>query len=278
MTRSPSSSLIALAGALTLSACAFADGDPWGRLELAAAARFDAPADRVVDGAVKTARNYLVTLDAVDLVVGAITVSQRAEGAAAAFDPADPPEGYSLCHNGHCHAADGRLVPYEEIAAELAGGGASAGPSVTVVALDAPVAVPVASGSLGAAAAVALGACPGGCVFERGALDTVRVTVSALRLRGTVHDQLVGDAARLPAEGRAFDVTLTPTDALTASLSGAFDKGEPVGLRLEVTLALPAALFDGVDWSAAADAELPGLTAAAFGEHAAIEVVAARFE
>ena len=43
-------------------------------------------------------------------------------GQGAAFDPSNPPAGYSLCHAGHCHHESGRLVSYEEIAIELSGG------------------------------------------------------------------------------------------------------------------------------------------------------------
>lgn len=51
-----------------------------------------------------------------------LTNMSDSTGNDAVFDPANPPPGYSLCHNGHCHTTDGRLVDYEEIQAELAGG------------------------------------------------------------------------------------------------------------------------------------------------------------
>ncbi|MCB9762153.1 MAG: hypothetical protein H6739_20305 [Alphaproteobacteria bacterium] len=47
---------------------------------------------------------------------------QSISGAGSTFDPADPPEGYGLCHSGHCHRDDGALVDYVDIQAELAGG------------------------------------------------------------------------------------------------------------------------------------------------------------
>jgi len=277
MTRSPSRYLALLAlGGLALSACAFADGDPWGRLELIVEARLEAPADRVEDGALKTARDYLVTLELADLTVEHVVIAQRAAGAAASFDPADPPEGYSLCHNGHCHADDGRLVAYEDIAAELAGQGAGAGPSVTVEAAD-TISLPTAPATLGAPVPVPLEDCPGDCAFGRGDLDSVAVAVTELHLTGVVHDRLQGDAARLTADGRAFDVVL-PSAVVTASLGGAFDKGEPVGMRLGVTLSVPAALFDGVDWATVDDGELPAALSASFGEHAELALERTSFD
>jgi len=269
--------LALLAGAASLPACAFDDGQPWGRLDLTAAARVDAPAARVAaPGVLKTTHNYLVTLEAVDVTPTALAVSQAAAGATLTFDPADPPEGYSLCHNGHCHADDGRLVAYEEIAAELAGGAAAQGATVSVP-VSAGATLPVGT-ALGASVPLALEACPGGCAFGRGDLAALSGTVASVHLRGVVHDQREGDAARLPAEGRAFDVTLDGAWTLTAPLSGAFDKDEPVGLRLAATLVVPPALFDAVDWQLDDTAAIEGALFAAFGEDAAVEVEASRFD
>lgn len=267
-----------VAAALLFGACAFDDGRPWGVVEVELAASFEVTPDRLVDGQLKTARNYLVRFDAVEVEVEAVTVTQQLGGGAQAFDPANPPPGYSLCHNGHCHRDDGALVDYEDIILELAGGAAAAGPSVTIAAGgaagDAAVSVP-----LGERAAVALGPCPGGCVFDRGALGTLRVAVRAVRVSGVVFDELTGESARLGAEGRAFAVSLAPpTSDVGAALSGAFGKDEPFGARLSATLALPATWFDGVDWAAVSDAELAGAVDAAWGERAALTVAISHFD
>lgn len=265
---------VAVAVALLFGACAFDDGRPWGVVEVELAASFEATPDRLVDGQLKTARNYLVRFDAVEIEVEAVTVTQQVGGGAQTFDPANPPPRYSLCHNGHCHRDDGALVDYEDIILELAGGAAAAGPSVTIPAVDAAVSVP-----LGERVAVPLGPCPDGCVFDRGALGTLRVTVRAVRVSGVVFDELTGESARLGPEGRAFAVSLAPpTSDVTAALSGAFGKDEPFGARLEATLALPATWFDGVDWAAVPDADLAGAVDAAWGERAALTVAISHFD
>ena len=282
MKRSASSRSLAWGAILALAAahpaCAFDDGRPWGRLAASLDARLAVPADRLSDGAIKTDRNYLVTLEAVDVTLTGVTVSQAAAGGAATFDPANPPAGYSLCHNGHCHADDGRLVDYEDIAAELAGGVVAGGPSLSLPGPAEPVVVPVAASTLGDPVPVSLGACPGECAFERGALAAVSVVLGTVRVRGVVRDQLTGDAARLPAEGRAFDVGFTALGPVTAPLTGAFGKDEPFGLDLATTLELPAALFDGVDWSAIADDALPAALASTLSEEAALTVETSRFD
>ena len=104
-----------------LSGC-LGDGLPWGQLETSMTASFAPPGGRLDDqGRLKTTANYVV--DDLKVTVGfdAFSLVLAAQGAAG-FDPANPPEGYSLCHNGHCHSDSGALVDYEDIALEMAGG------------------------------------------------------------------------------------------------------------------------------------------------------------
>lgn len=53
------------------------------------------------------------------------TLSSSGGGGGGTFDPAAPPDGFSLCHGGHCHADDGSLWSYEEIEQWLAGDAAT---------------------------------------------------------------------------------------------------------------------------------------------------------
>ncbi|MBM4373379.1 MAG: hypothetical protein FJ098_17105, partial [Deltaproteobacteria bacterium] len=125
--------------------CAFTDGEPWGEVRPALRVVFDPSPERLTpEGWLRTTLGYGVELHALDVSVDGLTLSMAAGGeGAAVFDPADPPEGYSLCHNGHCHAASGALVSYEAIAAELGGGGTTEG---FVLAVPAAGSVPAASG------------------------------------------------------------------------------------------------------------------------------------
>ncbi len=60
------------------------------------------PERDVGDGWQRLASDFEVKLDDVSLTLQALALLPGAE-AALAFDPAAPPPGYSLCHNGHCH-------------------------------------------------------------------------------------------------------------------------------------------------------------------------------
>src|SRR5687768_11583200 len=110
MAPSPSRS-IAFASCLALTGCAFGDGRPWGVAELSLTAAFPA-GDRV-----ETDGGFAIQIDRIAIEVESVHLDQLPEGEEeGGFDPADPPSGFSLCHNGHCHDEDGNLVSYQEVA------------------------------------------------------------------------------------------------------------------------------------------------------------------
>jgi len=259
-----------------LPACAFDDGRPWGVLDVALEAAFEAPPSRLEDGKLKSARSYLVDVEDLILAVEEVTVTQSAGTTPGAdvFDPARPPPGYTLCHNGHCHHQDGRLVDYEDIIAELTGGAAAGGASLSI-----PVAGDAVAVGLGEAAPVALGRCPGACEMERGALERVAVAVTSLHVRGVAFEGSALGEPRLPPEGRPFDLVLDITSAGPSALLGRrFDRGEQVGLGLDVTLLIPASLFDRVDWQVASDAEVASGVEGELAESLALRVVERPFD
>ncbi len=235
-----------LVSGLTLLAagCALEDGQPWGRLEVELEAAWDVPAGRLdEDGRLRTPQGFRVQVDALAVTLGAARVTWAPPGGGAAgFDPASPPPGYSLCHNGHCHAADGRLVDYEDIAADLATGGAGA----------APVAFDVGSSAValladGAAAPVAV---KGGAVpLERGQVTAAEVQVATLRVRGVAF----ATDDRLPAEGAPFDVEIALDVAPRAPLDAPINRDAPVGVDLALRVVVPPTLFDGLDFDTAPD-------------------------
>ncbi len=230
--------------ALLAAGCALEDGQPWGRLQVALEAAWDVPAGRVDDdGRLRTPQEYRVRVDALSVVLAAARVTWAPPGEGAAdFDPADPPAGYSLCHNGHCHAADGRLVAYADIAADLATGGAGAAPITFDVASAA-----IALTADGAAVPVAV---TGPAVpLERGRVTAAEVQVVALRVRGVAFDAL----DRLPAEGRHFEVEIPLDVPARAPLDAPLDRDAPVGVDLALRVVVPATLFDGLDFDADPD-------------------------
>lgn len=260
-----------LAALCVLSACADA-GLPWGWVEVEVQARFDPDEGRIdEEGRLKTSGDFALTLDEVEASFDALTVVLAGAGAAD-FDPANPPEGYSLCHNGHCHSDSGALVDYEVIALEIAGG--TAGARVTVGLDDEPAALSAASVDVDAIPCEA-----GPCDLPRGELSGLELTLASLWVSGTAFDRLTGDKARLPPEGVAFEAAVEVPTAILAQLAGSIGPGEPVGLNLGVGFALPPELFDDIDFSQSPSGEGPpwqDLLVAALEEHSALEVSVTR--
>ena len=222
--------------------CTFEDGKGFATLESATlSARMEVRGARKVDErSVSTDLDYVVALDS--LVVRAVKVELRRSvevpgGAAATFDPADPPAGYSLCHNGHCHHSSGRLVPYAEIEAELAGGAK-------------PVLVPVVEA-------------PGGDldVLSRAERELEPIEPSRELPRATITEvgvvvdrlDLVGEVSGGPSDLVATPLELsTPLggDLVRAAEVSVVDDDGPESLALDVQILVHDLLFDGVDFAA----------------------------
>lgn len=245
-----------LAAALLVSGCAFTDGDPWGRAEFRLAAAFDPPSSRLDGGALKTAQNYRLTVDELAVEIETVELEVVTSGEVSTFDPADPPEGYSLCHNGHCHSDAGELVDYEDIEVELGGGD-----YVATQLIESSVA-------LGASVTSVTGdSCSNDCKLPRGALGNVRLTISEIRVASTV--SRVGD------DLEPYDIDLiVPVDTrLSAPLpEGAVGPGEPGIVELDIRFDPGAELFDNVDFAADAPSDAsPNFTQLSDALRAALE-------
>lgn len=230
--------------ALWAAGCALEDGQPWGRLALEVEAAWEVPAGRLDDaGRLLTPQDYAVRVDALAIELDAASATWAPPGGAASgFDPANPPAGYSLCHNGHCHAADGLLVEYADIAAEQATGGAGATP--VAFAVTGPAVSLTPDGAV-----VTVGLSGEAVPLERGRLTAAEVRVVALRMRGVAFDRL----DRLPAEGVPFDVEVALDVPVRAPLDAPLDRDAPVGVDLSLRLVVPPSLLDGLDFSATPD-------------------------
>lgn len=247
------------------------EGRPWGEVELAVGLRFEPELSRLdAVGRLKTANDFRVELEGLELDAGPVELIAALEGAAG-FDPAAPPAGYSLCHNGHCHADDGRLVPYEDIAAELA----NTSSLVVVTATGGPL-------SLGGAGRVTREtSCREGLSCEVGEPATVglvRVGVTGVRVRGRVFEGRAS-AARVPEGGLPFELTVLAQQA-SVGVVGAWRFGpvERFGLRGEALIEVPVSLFDAVAWDTMDVGEIEAALATAWIERAGLGFEARRFD
>lgn len=232
-----------LALLLLSPACAFDDGNPWGQVTMSVSAGFDEAGRQKPDG-LHTSKDYVVVLDSLDLGLVVATVNTSSDNVSLSFDPADPPEGYGLCHNGHCHAADGALVAYADIEAELAGGAASGQSLVQLIA---------ATPNLLEDKSIALGQCSDGCELGRGFLQTVGLEVSTLGVSGRVFDTRT--PSRLPEAGLPLSGQIALDTTLSSAVSGQIGRDDPAGIGVDVRLTAAAPIFDSIDFAALAGEE-----------------------
>jgi hypothetical protein len=241
---------VALALALApMSACAWQNGEPFGAVTVDLTARWTDDASR--GGAwQKLASDFEVQVTAASATFGALALVDVGT-AALNFDPADPPPGYSLCHNGHCHNDDGRLVSYEEIAAELAGGdGPASALSLAVGARELRTGVEETLG------------CDGGpCDLPLASIRRVELPVLRLEAAGQVRDtrtppRVSGEVAWTLVLERADDAA-----PATGAIDLPVDRAHPPRIVLAVGARPTVALLDGVrfelatvpDWAIASD-------------------------
>jgi hypothetical protein len=227
-----------VAGGALAPGCAWDVGEPFARLTARIEARLEVPADRDLgDGWQMLATSYQIAIDTLVVEAGAVALGDAGDGAGV-FDPANPPPGYSLCHNGHCHAEDGSLVPYEDIAAELGGGG------VTTV-----TRLPV--GVLDLVASVARGLeCTPSCDLPRANIVVATLDVTRVQASGRVRDG--GSPPRFGGERAwALDLAFAADQpvVLSSPLDLPADRAHDPGVTLDLTLALTSRVFDAVAWA-----------------------------
>lgn len=238
-------SLLVAAVAGGLAGCAWSDGEPWARATFDVRATLDLPDSRINDdGRWVTTTNQSVDLFAASATVRSAALTFAATGGDASFDPADPPAGYSNCHNGHCHADDGALVDYEDIALEL--GGVDAGATTTVI-------VAAVADLLADPSPLPMTPCDGGCTLERGDFATMSVTLDRLVVDGRVFDDT--DDGRIDEGGVDVRIELVGPIVVDVPLDGAVTRDTPVEHAFDLTLTIPAQLLDGVDFGAVAITE-----------------------
>ncbi|HVG57070.1 MAG TPA: hypothetical protein VNA24_00845 [Hyalangium sp.] len=232
---------------LLATGCALDAGEGFAVLQPSLRAAYTSTASREVgDGYQRLASDFQMRLTTAKLRLERIDLlGSSGGGGPTSFDPANPPPGYTICHNGHCDREDGAQVPYEEVEAELGGGGATASTVATL---------PVGELDLLAPETRSL-ECQPDCELPNTTVSNGRWTLTALQLDGTVRDSRA--SPRFAGE-RPFRLELTPTGAQTepvAVLTGALDipsdREHAPRVVLDLTLELTPASFDPVDWAAA---------------------------
>lgn len=254
------------AGASSLAGCAFSDGDPWGEAEWSVEARFD-EAGRASESGLRTSDDYRVVVEQLNWSVQAVQLAYALGDSVEGFDPSDPPPGYSLCHNGHCHADSGELVDYEDIAAELAAESGQGGAVITQ-AIETRLAIEASP------TVFPLGACSNECRLERGRIATATVQTGELYLVARVTDAREGDAERLNGESLQVELRVNSQLDLQSALDLEIDGRRDPVVHFDASLTIDAGLFDGLQW--ADETALAAGLASALEDHASLTLSTTR--
>lgn len=228
----------------TLLGCALGPGLPFAVLEPTLSTHFERPADRDAGGGWQRLNtDYQATFTQLELEVTALQLQESRASGPITFDPGSPPPGYTVCHNGHCDHVDGRLVPYEEVQAELSGG--ASGPRTVVT-------LPVGAVDALVAQQREL-SCDPSCDLPLARISRVRATVSRVAFAGRVRDTRT--PPRVEGEVRwRLAMPLDPPVALTGELALPADNDHPLRARVNFVAALTPALLDNVAWEAGSTA------------------------
>ncbi|WP_141621190.1 hypothetical protein [Myxococcus sp. AB036A] len=230
--------------------CTFSDGGPFAELEstILEARLIEAPGRGAGDGWQRLNTDYQARFDVFVLDTAGLTLQRTQAGSGGGgggtFDPANPPPRYSNCHSGHCHRDDGALVDFEDIQAEMDGGGG--GPTVVSV-------VSFRGESLDLVEGTRRSLICAECDLPEGGASQLRMPLTRLLLRGAIRDGRTEErlAGEVPF---SLDLTFTEEEqaVVAASLDLPADRSQPPRVSLELSLELTSALVDNVDWAALA--------------------------
>lgn len=224
-----------------LTACTFSDGNPWGRASFEVIAQAELP-ERDTDGWFVTPYDYRIRVNEVSLELHELALSGAGTSAGpSTFDPANPPPGYSNCHNGHCHADSGAIVEYEDIQAELNGG---AGPSTSTV-VEQRLAAPVTL--IPSMDSATLGECSNLCALPAGEITEVALHVEAVYFSVDVEDLREGEEARLSGPITLRE-TLELDRVIRVPMAEEVGRGNAFHLSTEIELHLEEEFWERIRW------------------------------
>ena len=201
------------------------------------------------EGWLKLNNDYQVRVDAGEWSQARLVLYETtnlAPSSGQSFDPADPPPGYSLCHAGHCHADDGRLVDYDEIEAELAAGGGQTVSELAAVTVPTIDLLQGLNGTLSCEMTT--------CALAEATITQIAVDGLVFTVSGAVRDSRA--TPRFDGE-RQFTYTTPAALSLVRRVQMDVGLDQPTTLATTAVVQAGPELFDSLDWADLAATEGP---------------------
>ena len=219
---------------LFIASCSFDDGEPWATASFDLTSSYSNSSD-VYD----TASSYEIKIEKLSLKLSEMSLIAGGD-AEISFDPANPPEGYSNCHNDHCHADDGTLPTYAEI--ELAISGASGGGGALISqTVESEVVL------TGSSQSVKLGECSSSCVLEKAKIKTLELGVQSIEFDILVKDKSALN--RLDGEEMKLSYKLSfDSLKMTKDMNLEIGRMSASAYRFNADLVLDLGFFDVIDY------------------------------
>jgi hypothetical protein len=227
---------------LAYTGCALDDGQGFTVAKLTADIQWDSSRRIGDDGRFTTSKSYQIEFDEFELSVRAVALTTSPQLSTDAFDPADPPAGYSLCHNGHCHADSGELVDYDEIILSL--GGSNASKEVAQL-VEAPVSLDLRRVS--DVQSLSLGICTdlsATCEVGPDSVNAATMHVSSASIKLRVFQE-----GTLPEEGFEFDLTAPIISGIQKPVTIALEADGPREIALDLSLIVNESIWDHIEFS-----------------------------
>lgn len=230
--------------------CTYTQGKGWATISASLDASYTLLEERALEeNWQKLSSEYAISMEKAVFKLKALEVLSTSSGeTSTTFDPANPPEGYTLCHGGHCHTDDGRLVDYEDIINDLSGGTETQATTIVSFPINRDIdLLQTYSDHL---------ICDPSCEIGINEINEVQLVLSALSIEGVVRDELsdpriTGDIPwqlHIDFSDNPESLSDIP-DSFQKSISISITRDGPSNVSLTTSLVFTAKPFDSVSWS-----------------------------
>ena len=234
---------------LIFISCAFSEGKGFSTLSIDFTTKLVSEDRDAGNSWYKLNNDYQIKFTNANINIESIAINASSlDEELSSFDPANPPEGYTLCHGSHCHTDDGKIVSYEEIEKELL--------NKSLDSLFQVVSVPIGDIDLlnGFSSDLNLGSAK-----EIGMMNIseIKLVINSISFYGILKDSRT-DKRIMDNQEWSFSLSLdsvdsyntssTPNNYLQSIVDINSDDESKANIYISLNLSIGASLFDSITW------------------------------